>query len=48
MRIAVSDDDAIELKCAGSLAETSLRFYLGGDTSGGFETVVLDSLNAAP
>lgn len=30
------------------LAHTSLRFYLGGDTNGGFESVAFDSLNTAP
>lgn len=30
------------------LARASLRFYLGGDTSGGFESVAFDSLNLAP
>ena len=30
------------------LARTSLRFYLGGETSGGFESVAFDSLGLAP
>jgi hypothetical protein len=30
------------------LADTSLRFFLGGDTSGGFESIAFDSLNIAP
>jgi hypothetical protein len=32
----------------GEVAEAMLRFYLGGETSGGFESIALDSVGLAP
>ncbi|HEU5060648.1 MAG TPA: hypothetical protein VFU21_29155 [Kofleriaceae bacterium] len=39
---------AIRPLTAGQVANATLRFYLGGETSGGFEAISFESLNAAP